>query len=243
MSAVEQEALVRGFAPVVLGSFVSVDRAAPVANLQAFTVQRVAPSWFEAYWVSGSHALRRVTADPYATWELRDRFGLSPNEAPEAAPKGFEQLRIAHNIAISRGDALGAARFRAQTLAGIASAPGVSFANGDAYLGTRIERDGSLVATIYFSAAGPDETEPELFVHSTIDKGAFASLVPKDRIAAEVGMPFAIPASRWKRGYLYSSVTEVIERIGSEVWLATFHGTRGAAQSQVGPEFEVLSLK
>ena len=242
MNAAEQEALVQGAAPVVVGSFLSIDRAAPAANLQACAVQRVAPSWLEAYWVSSSHALRRVAPDPFATWELRDRFGLTPNEPPKAEPNGFEQLRIAHNIAIARGDELAAARFRAQTLAGISERLGMTFANGDAYLGSRLEHDGSLVATMYFSAAGPDESEPELFVHSTIESGAFASLVPKDRIAAEVAMPFAIPASRWKRGYLYSSVTEVIERIGGEVWRATFHGVHGSPQSQAAPEFEVLFL-
>ncbi len=63
--------------------------------------------------------------------------------------------------------------------------PTAEFPNGDAYLGTRLESDGSLVATMYFSSAGPDDTEPELFVRSRIVDGAFASWCPEIRWAAE----------------------------------------------------------
>jgi hypothetical protein len=112
MSAPEQELLVRGTAAVIVGPFLAIDRAAPVAPLSAFAIQRVSPSLIEAYWVSSSHALRRIEPDPYATWEWRDRFGLTPNEPPEAAPHSFEQLRIAHNIAVSRADVAAAARYR-----------------------------------------------------------------------------------------------------------------------------------
>jgi len=243
MGAREQEALVAGVAPVVIGPFLAIDRAAPAAPLTAFAVERVAPSLLEAYWVSSSHALRRIAPDPYATWELRDRFGLTPNEPPSASPHSYEELRIAHNIAVSRGDAALATRYREQALAGILRGPSESFPNGDAYLGSRLEHDGSLVVTIYFSSAGPDETEPELFIRSSIKDRAFASMVPKDTLAAEVGMPFAIPTNRWKRDYIYSSITEVIERIGSEVWMATFRGTRGAGLYQPPTQFEVLSLE
>lgn len=239
----EQEALVRGTAPLVVGPFLQIDRAAPPTPLTAFAVQRVAPSWLEEYWVSGSHALRQITPDPYATWELRDRFGLTPNEPPATPPLGYEQLRIAHNIAVSRGDAITAAHLRGQALVGILRGPSESFQNGDAYLGTRLERDGSLVATLYFSSAGPDESEPELFVRSSIKDGALASLVPKDTLAAEVGMPFVIPTSRWKRDYIYSSVTEVIARIGSEVWTASFRSTRGSGAPLPPNQFEVLYLE
>ncbi|MEO6601105.1 MAG: hypothetical protein ABIQ16_14590, partial [Polyangiaceae bacterium] len=243
MGATEQEALVRGVAAVVVGPFLSIDRAAPSAPLVAFAVKRVAPSLLESYWVSSSHALRRIAPDPYATWELRDRFDLTPNEPPTAAPRSYEELRIAHNIAVSHGDSSAAARYGEQALSGIHRGPTEAFANGDTYLGTREEYGGSLVATIYFSSAGPDESAPELFIRSTIKDRAFASLVPKDTLAAEVGMPFTIPSNRWKRGYIYSSVTEVIQRIGSEVWLATFRSTRGVGRHLPANQFVVLYLE
>ncbi|MET0790330.1 MAG: glycosyltransferase family 39 protein [Polyangiaceae bacterium] len=241
MGVAEQEELVQDVKPLFVGPFLVIDRAAPAAKLTAFTVQRVAPSLLQAYWVSSSHALRRVEPDPYATWELRDRFDLVPNDVPTVEPRGFEELRIAHNIAISIGDSGAAARYRKRTLAGILRGPGATFANGDAYLGSRLEHDGSQVLTIYFSSAGPDPTEPELFVRSRIQDRAFASLVPSDPLAADVAMPFVIPASRWKRNYIYSSVTEVIARIGSEVWTANFRSTRGATSAS--SPFEVLYLE
>ena len=239
MSAVEQEALLRAGAPLAVGPFLTIDRGAPPGELTAFSVERVEPSLLQAYWVSSSHALRRVEPDAYVSWELRDRFGLLPNEAPTAPPRGYEQLRIAHNIAISRGDAGAAAGYREQTLRGILRGPTADFDDGDRYLGSRLEQDGSTMLTLYFSAAGPDEGEPELRMYSRIEDRAFASLVPPDTLLSEVGMPFAIPASRWKRDYIYSSVTEVIERIGGEIWTATFHATRGPVVTQPAREFEV----
>jgi hypothetical protein len=243
LGASEQEALVQGRAPLFVGPFVAIDRAAPSGPLSAFYVQRLAPTLLQSYWVSSSHALRRIAPDPYATWELRDRFGLSPNDPPTAGPRGFEELRIAHNIAISRGDSVAAERYREQALHGILRGPGETFPNGDAYLGTRLEHDGSLVATLYFSSAGEDASDPMLFIRSSIKDGAFASLVPKDTLTAEVGMPFAIPTNRWKRGYIYSSITEVIARIGSEVWTATFRSTRGAGLHPPSKPFDVLFLE
>ncbi len=206
-------------------------------------MQRVEPSLLAAYWVSSSHALRRVVADPYLTWEMRDRFDLNPNEPPSAKPQGFEALRVAHNIAVSRGDEAGAAKYREQLLSGILRGPSADFDNGDAFLGSRLEEDGSLVLSAYFSAAGPDPSEPELLVHSTLQSGAFASLVAKDPLSADVAMPFTIPASRWKRGYIYSSVTEVIRRIGDEVWKATFRPAREAALLVPAREFELVYLE
>ena len=56
-------------------------------------------------------------------------------------------------------------------------------------------------------------------------------------------MPFAIPASRWKAGYVYASIPEIIRRIGSEQWTATFRPTRGPRVPRASAEFELLSLE
>jgi len=243
MSATEQDALLASYSATAIGSFLALDRSQAPGELSAFTVQRVEPTALEAYWLSSSHALRQVLPDPFLTWELRDRFNLSPNPPPTSAPQGFEQLRIAHNIAVARGDLEAAARWLAALLADAQRTPALDFEDGSSLLGSRLERGTSLVYSVYFRAAGPNPSEPQLLMHSALNAAPAGSLVDPDRVVAEVGMPFAIPASRWKPGYVYASITEIIRRIGSEHWFGTFRSPREAGAARASAQFELLSLE
>ena len=242
LSGAEQDTLATNFSLTALGPFLAIDRAAPAGELHAFEIERDEPSAFEAYWVSSSHALRTIRPDPFLTWELKDHFGLRPNPAPSAPPKAFEELRIAHNIAVSSGDAEGAANRLSTLLAGCDRTHTLAFGSGNTLLGTRLERGSSLVFSVYVRAEGADPREPELLMRSVVSEAATGSLVDRDLALAEVGMPFPIPASRWKSGYVYSSVTEVIRRIGKERWYGSFR-THDRAGSQLSPELEMLRLE
>jgi Dolichyl-phosphate-mannose-protein mannosyltransferase len=242
MTANEQEALADNFSVTALGSFLTVDRAEPKGQFRAFAVQRYEPSLLQAYWVSSSHALRRVVPSPFITWELRDRFELNPNDPPTTEPTTFEEMRIMHNVAVARGDKASEKRWLDALLAGGDQSSRRAFADGDELLGSRLERGASFVYSVYFLAAGPDASEPELEMHSVVEAAPHGSLVAKDDTVAEVGMPFAIPASRWKRGYVYASVTEVIRRIGRERWYGTFRLAREAGAHGSSPPFELLRI-
>ena len=150
--------------------------------------------------------------------------------------------RIAHNIAISRADPPSAAHWLSALLAACDRSHTLGFGSGNTLLGTRLERASSLVFTIYVLAAGADPGEPELVMHSRVSAAPAGSLVERDRALADVGMPFAIPASRWKSQYVYSSVTEIIRRIGTEHWYAKFR-THELDGDQTSPEFELLRLE
>jgi Dolichyl-phosphate-mannose-protein mannosyltransferase len=229
MTATEQEELVENFSITALDTFLVIDRAAPKHDFHAFEIERYAPSLLEAYWVSSSHDLRRITRSPYLSWELRDRFDLTPNEPPQAAPSTFEEQRIAHNIAVSRGDLAGANHWLEELLRGRPPGPSSHhvFEDGNELVGSRLDVNSSFVYSVYFLAAGPDPSEPELVLHSVVEAAPAGSLVAKDNAVADVGMPFAIPPSRWKRGYIYASITEIIRRIGRERWYGTFRPPRG----------------
>ena len=220
MGASEQEALATSFSLTALGPYLAVDRAAARAGFEAFAVQRATPSWWQSYWVSSSHASREIVPDAYLAWEMRDRFGFRPNPAPSAEPANFEQVRVAHNIAVANSDSAGAEHWLTQLLQGADRAHAQTFPDGNALLGARLERGASLVFSLYFRAAGPDPDEPYLALHSALVAAPLGSLVARDMAVAEVGMPFVIPASRWKAGYVYTTETEVIRRIGSERWYA-----------------------
>ena len=79
-------------------------------------------------------------------------------------------------------------------------------------------------------------------MHSRVTRARSDSSVAKDEVIADVGMPFAIPTSRWKAGYVYASITEVIRRIGSERWSGSFRAARQAGVQQASAPFELLSL-
>ena len=238
MSNAEQEHLAERFPLTVVGPYLALDRAEPQRALTAFDVRSVEPTLFESYWVSSSHAQRVVLADPFATWEWRDRFGMSPNQPPSAEPRTFEALRIAHNIAVAQGDAASAARWLGRLLEGCDRSHAQAFHDGNELLGTRLEQGASLVLSAYFLATGPDASDPELVVHSVVERAPGTSLVHKDQLTTDVTIPFSIHASRWQRGYVYASITEVIRRIGRERWYASFRAPR-----ERHPEFELLRLE
>jgi hypothetical protein len=242
MDATEQEALAAEFALTAIGPYLAVDREQARGTLAAFAVQRDEPTALQSYWVSSSHALREIVPDPYLGWEMRERFGLLPNEPPSVPPANFEQIRVAHNIAVARGDSAAAERWLGQLLVGCDLTHATAFSDGDALLGTRLERGASLVFSAYFRASGPDPSEPDLMLHSSLVAAPSSSLVPRDAAVADVGMPFAIPASRWKPGYVYASTTEIIRRIGSERWYGAFRPARARANNAT-PEFEILRLE
>lgn len=242
MSGEEQDTLASHYSSTVLGPFLAIDRAAPAGTLQAFEIERVEPSALEAYWVSSSHAQRVVEPDPFLTWEFKDRFELSPNPPPTEPPRTREQQRIAHNIAVSRGDPAAAARCLQALLEGADTSHPLTFGSGNTLLGVRLQRGTSWVFSVYVQAAGADPSEPELVMHSTITEAPKASLVDRDAAFAEVGMPFTIPASRWKAKYVYSSITEIIRRLGKERWIGRFR-TRDNAATRSSPDFELLRLE
>jgi len=242
MSPAEQESLVHGFAASALGPFLAVDRAHGPAPLQAFSLVPHEPSAFQAYFTSSSHALYRVEPDPYATWEMRDRFALTPNEVPHAAPLGFEQLRIAHNIAWSQGDVATAKKWLDALLVDSDHSVNNHFSDGSELLAARLERGSSLIFSLYFLAGPTDESEPEFAMHSLLLGAPPGSLVDKDLALQDVGMPFEIPSSRWKPGYVYASRTSVLRRLGRERWTGAFRSTKPATTRVSSAELTVLTL-
>ncbi|HEX7451774.1 MAG TPA: glycosyltransferase family 39 protein, partial [Polyangiaceae bacterium] len=132
MDATEQEALAAQFALTAIGPYLAVDRGQARGSLSSFAVQRDEPSALQSYWLSGTHAGREIVPDPYLGWEMRDRFGLTPNDPPSAPPANFEQLRVAHNIAVARGDSATAEHWLAELLTGCDRSHATTFSDGDA---------------------------------------------------------------------------------------------------------------
>jgi hypothetical protein len=207
----------------VVGPFWIFDRGAPPGPITAFSIALEEPNWLERYFVSSTHALRRVEADAFWTWETRDHLRQLPNPQPSAAPETREQLRIAHNMAVQRGDPASAARFRARLLAGVDRRAATLYEDGTRLLGTRFEPGASDVLTVYFQSIGA--AEQRFTIRSRVEARMKGSLVPADTLEWQVGLPSLLARDIWRPGYLYASVTEILARPGRERFVGSWVNT------------------
>ena len=209
---------------LVIGPFWVFDRAAAPAPAEAFTIARVEPVGLARYFVSSTHALRKVEPDPFSTWEIRDHLDETPNPAPSVEPRTADQIRIAHNIAVHDGDHARADVLRALLLAGADGGPATTYDDGTKLLGVRFDRGASDVLTVYFESAAP--VRKRFVVRSRVEARPAGSLVRADPLEWEVGLPPSLPPEMWRPGYLYASVTEILKRPGRERFVGSWVDAR-----------------
>ncbi|MGC4087830.1 MAG: glycosyltransferase family 39 protein [Polyangiaceae bacterium] len=191
--------------------------------LRGYAIVRREPNLLERYFVSSTHALRTVEPDDYVRWERRDMLSQYPNPPPAAPPRGFEQLRIAYNIAQQQGDSARAKQLRSQLLAGSDASVATEYADGTKLLAVRFESGASDVLSVYFESTGPDDQR--FVIRSRVEEKLAGSLVPADTLESEVGLPTTIPRNAWRAGYLYSSITELLHRPGRERFAGSWVNT------------------
>jgi hypothetical protein len=233
--------LVRDYSVRAYGPYFVADTADPSEPIVGFSMPRREPSFFERLFVSSSHALYDVKPDPFWTWELREHFGVEPNPAPGGPPAGSEAFRLAHNLAVASGDSALAKRRKDELLAGVDRSMARDYSRGVRLLGVRYERGASDVLSVYFETSGPLAGDPGFVITSTVEEAPSYSLVPKDELAWNVGMPFSMPTSLWRAGFVYSSVTELMRRPGRERYVGSFQGP-GAPVPLSGPRETTLAV-
>lgn len=202
----DQERLAANHHVVALGPYWYSHRGAPHAPIDAFAFVESEPKFFTWYFVDGTEPVRTIVADPYLTWELRTHFA-QPAEQPAEAPATFEEQRIAHNMAVARGDVEEAAALerRLELRGPRQSLPGVEL------LGIRYERP---LLTLAFRASGNIEGRPA--IKSQVIRAPFASTTMADPTIRDVAPPLAIPPSRWREGFIYSQRIAIRKRPGRE---------------------------
>lgn len=233
----------RDFAVHAYGPFLTSDLRRAAAPLTAEKVHAREPDWLRWLFVSANHAEYVTAADAWTTWELRAHLQADENAAPNlGAAKNPEELRIAHNAAVATGDAAMATALRQRLTALFDRTPARAFSHGVELLGTRFESGASELLSVYFLAAGPLERDVQFGITSYVSSAPFFSLTPKDELPWDVGMPFALPSSLWRPGFIYRSESELVRRPGHERYLGAFRGADAPQPLAGSRETQLLAL-
>ncbi len=243
LEADQQRRVFGSFAVVAVGPYVLVDRALPWAPAEGHAFEEREPAWWEWYLLSGVDPVRHIASDPWYTWELRERFGQSPNPLPGGAPDGLEHLRIAHNAAVAAGDRPLADVYQAELVRELDAGTATKFTGGVTLLGTRYASGVAPTLASYFAAEGPADADYVFAIASAVERRRILSLVPADDRVRQMGTPFSCPARLWRPGFIYATRSEISHRQGLERFVGSFVGPlRSSPPEPVGRPTPILLL-
>jgi hypothetical protein len=215
------------------GPFWRVDRAGR-GGFRAMRYVEREPDLLESYFVTGTDLVRSIgpDVDAWKTWEWLDHLGL-PSTAPTGAPGTVDELRIAHNLALARGEAVKAATYRARVVGEVGGVH-ADFTGNVRLLGVAIEQGAVPVATLLWEAQEgftPVEATFEVKCRIVAPPPLWPSAT--DFYEKSMAPPMILGPSLWKGGYLYLQRFVVRHRIGREACEGAF--TSSALRTVAGP--------
>lgn len=225
LSSEEQRKIAHDVHVRVYGDVWLVDQREPPAPLDAYSMNEREPNPFEWLLYGGTERMRTAGTDPnpWLTWEWRTHLGQDA-PAPTGAPATLDQMRIAHNVAVSRGDAQGAETWRARIDAQIDRTIQSAFEPGLQLLGVRLTGGVEPRVESWFRVTAAPTADATFAVRSTIEKRAALSLIPVDATDREMAFPPSLPTALWKPGYIYETEAVLNHRIGRERYLGRWIG-------------------
>ncbi len=209
---------VAGMAHVrVYGDTWLVDQREGQGPVDAYAVAEREPNLLQWLFVDAVEPHRTVGSqpDPWLTWELRTHLD-QPAFEPTAMPTTLDELRIAHNLAVSRGDAAGAEAWREKVEAQLDRTVHARFDAWVNLIGVRVIGGVQPRLETWFEVTAPPTGEATFEVRSVIEARARWSLIPPDKIDRSMAWPSSLPTKLWRPGYLYRTVTVLNHRIGRE---------------------------
>jgi hypothetical protein len=207
-----------------VGTFWLADPQEPPGPISGYRFDAHEPSLLEAWSRGRVDPVRAVVADPWVTWEWRKLLGL-PAVEPRDAPTTRDQLRIAHNAALARGDAAGAARLRGELVARLDWPVHATYDNHTALIGAVHNRGAERGFTLYF-VAGAFKSDTRFSVRAKVIAPPRLSTLPVDPADLELQTGPVAPTSLWTEGALYTQDVVVHHRPGKERITGTWLGLR-----------------
>ncbi len=196
------------------------DRKGPHAPLDGYALDEREPSLWQKIWDGPTEPVRSVRWDPWVTWEWRTMLG-QPAADPAGAPVTTDQLRIAHNLAVRRGDGAAAARWRQALAARFDRHVTATFEGGTALIG-EIQRRGARRSLTMFFVAGAMPGDVRFSVHAKVAAAPRLSTLPAAPEDLEIAGGFTWPTSWWRPGEIYSLEAVYRKRPGTEVLRGTW---------------------
>jgi hypothetical protein len=206
-----------------------VDQRQPAAPLDAYDLEETEPGFFRWLLYDGTEPERHVSSqpDPWLTWEYRTHLGQGAFE-PTATPVTLEQMRIAHNVAVSKNDAVTAEKWREKIDEQINRTVTVKYEPWVRLIGVRLIGGVQPRLETWFEVTAEPAGDAQFNVASTIVGKAKYSLIPVDKTDREVAFPPLLPTKLWKVGYLYDTVTVLNHRIGREKYVGGWASRDGS---------------
>jgi hypothetical protein len=197
-----------------VGWYWLLDRGAPPAPLDGYGFDEHDPDLIESLKLGATEPVRRVVPDPWLTWEWRSLLG-QPASPPVGQPRTLEQLRIAHNAALARGDLAAAAHYRQELVRGLNLPVTTKWEGGLELLGVDHHTRGARSVTPYF-VAGPPRAPWRPLVRARVTRRRFLSTLPIDPVLLDIAPPPPIPIELWRPGHIYSLPVVYRQRAGHE---------------------------
>ena len=211
--------LTETFDAAAVGPFLRIDRSRSASGVRAMRFDERQPSGWERLLVTDHDLVRSVGAevDPWETWEWADTMGHSA-PAPDGEPTSLDALRVAHNIAWSRGDHDAASALRRDLLATVGGGHAVAFTNDVRLLSSTIEEGPATVVTLLWEAGESfrpvDDTT--FAVRCRVTQPPPLWPAPIATLEKDLAPPMTWKPSLWRPGYLYLQRFVALPGFGTE---------------------------
>jgi hypothetical protein len=205
-----------------VGATFIADRNEPAAPIDGYALDERNPSFFEAWAYGSTEPIRTVRRDPWLTWEWRLLYGQTA-PLPTGTPVTNDQLRIAHNMAKTRGDAGAAAALRASLAARFNLPLAARYDGGTELLGAIIDRGAQRSITLYF-VAGTFTADSRFGVHAKVLAPPRFSTLPSDPTDLEIHGAPTYPTTLWRAGHIYTVKFVYRRRPGHERFTGAWVG-------------------
>jgi hypothetical protein len=237
----DQTELIERFQVTAVGPFWLVDYEMPNGPIEAHAIEARKPSVLQRYLIAPVDPVYAIVPDAFRTWELRDHFAQTPNPMPEASPETADQRRIAHNLAVARGDHALAARLRQEIAQDLDRAMATALDDGSELIGS-VHDELRHELWIYVRAAGPTKVAQAFHVRASVQEKKPLSLIAPDEIQRRIDGLIELDTTLWKQDYLYLIRFEVRPRPGREMFEGSFVARGGMPLRPVGGDARLQLL-
>ncbi|HSQ67052.1 MAG TPA: glycosyltransferase family 39 protein [Polyangiaceae bacterium] len=223
LGAARLKQLVQSYKVAIYGDTVLWTRGTTPGPVDAYSLGEHEPNLWQWMFTNNVEPVRDVAdaPDDFLTWEWRTHLD-QPATPPQRSPVTLDELRIAHNVAVSQGDDDAAERLRERIVGQLVRDPETHFEGGHELMGTRVTHGVQPRLEVWFQAGGPTATDTTFQIRSHIVRRARLSLIPIDETDREMAWPPILSTKLWKKGFIYKFECNMNHRIGVEQYLGTW---------------------